>query len=48
MMDLYEAIEVFGDFLEKTDYYQLVIAFGPEVADAMKIVLEAARDKAGV
>lgn len=48
MMDLYEAVEVFGEFLDKTDYYQLVVVFGPEVAEAMKICLEAARDKAGV
>lgn len=48
MMDLYEAVEVFGEYLDKTDYYQLVVVFGPEVAEAMKICLEAARDKAGV
>ena len=47
-MDLYEAVEVFGEFLDKTDYDQLVIVFGPEVAEAMKIVLEAARENAGV
>ena len=47
-MDLYEAIEVFGEFLDKTEYDMLVVVFGPEVAEAMKICLEAARDKAGI
>lgn len=48
MMDLYEAIEVFGEFLDKSEDVMLVVVFGPEVAEAMKICLEAARDKAGV
>lgn len=47
-MYLYEAIEVFGDFLDKTEDDMLVVVFGPEVAEAMKICLEAARDKAGI
>lgn len=47
-MELYEAIEVFGEFLDKTDDDTLAVVFGPEVAEAMKICLEAARDKAGV
>lgn len=47
-MDLYEAIEVFGEFLDKTEDDMLVVVFGPEITEAMKICLEAARDKAGV
>ena len=48
-MDLYEAIEVLEKFID--DYNRnpyIVTILVPEDIEAMKICLEAARDKAGV
>lgn len=49
-MDLYEAIETVDEWVKKTendlDFYWQVI--DGNVMDAIKICLEAARDKAGV
>ena len=44
-MDLYEAIEVVDEWINK---YEQFIEPGNELIEAMKICLEAARDKAGV
>ena len=56
MMDLYEAIELIEDWIRATDEhlvgtrYELKcgILYDRDVYDAIKICLEAARDKAGV
>ena len=45
MMDLYEAIEVVSDWINT---YEQFIETDNELIEAMKIVLDAARDKAGV
>lgn len=48
-MDLYEAIEVLENFIDDYDRHPYIITTpGPEDIEAMKICLEAARDKAGV
>ena len=45
MMDLYEAIEIVDEWINE---YEQFIEPDNELIEAMKIVLEAARDKAGV
>ena len=44
-MDLYEAIEIVSDWIDK---YEQFIEPDNELTEAMKIVLEAARDKAEI
>ena len=44
-MDLYEAIEVVSDWIDK---YEQFIEPDNELIEAMKICLDAARDKAGI
>lgn len=50
-MDLYEAIEVVEGVLQRIENgsdYRIVTEPGDYIYDAIKICLEAARDKAGV
>lgn len=48
-MDLYEAIEVLENFIDDYDRNPYIVTIlGSEDIEAMKVCLEAARDKAGV